>query len=108
MIEDMTLAGLADRTQQAYIGGVRGLAAHYHLPPDQLREDQVRAYLLGLRDKGVARGTFKTSHFGIRFLYVMTRARGWALFDKKRFARRSRSACQKLYPTTKSASFWVM
>ena len=32
MIDDMTLAGLAPRTQDAYIRAVRGLAGHYRRP----------------------------------------------------------------------------
>jgi hypothetical protein len=66
MIEDMRLPGLSARTQQVYIDGVRGLAAHYKRSPDRLTEEEVRFYLLDLRDRGAARGTFKTSHYGIR------------------------------------------
>lgn len=59
MIEDMKLAGLSTATQEAYVRAVRGLAGHYHRSPDQLGEEEVRAYLVALRDRGVARGTFK-------------------------------------------------
>ena len=69
MIEDMTLAGLAAGTQAIYIQAVRRLAAHYRRSPDQLSEEEVRAYLLALRERGVALGTFKTNHGGIQFLY---------------------------------------
>src|SRR5215831_17129508 len=69
MIENMKLAGLSPATQAAYIKAVRGLAAHYHRSPDQLSEEEVRSYLLHTRERGVARGTFKTSHYGIQFLY---------------------------------------
>jgi Phage integrase, N-terminal SAM-like domain len=69
MIEDMTLAGLAAGTQKIYIQSVRRLAAHYRRSPDQLSEEEVRIYLLGLRQGGAARGTFKTSQYGLRFLY---------------------------------------
>ena len=65
MIEDMTLAGLAAGIQAVYIQAVRRLAAHYRRSPDQLSEDEVRAYLLSLRERGVALGTFKTNHGGI-------------------------------------------
>ncbi|HVC17162.1 MAG TPA: phage integrase N-terminal SAM-like domain-containing protein [Rhodanobacter sp.] len=61
MIEDMTLAGLAGGTQRVYAQAVRRLAAHYHRSPDLLSEEAVRSYLLGLRQGGVARGTFQTS-----------------------------------------------
>ena len=83
MIADMTLAGLAAGTQSVYVQAVRGLAAHYRRSPDQLSEDDVRRYLLTLRERGVARGTFKTAHFGIRFLYCRTLERDWPLFGKK-------------------------
>ena len=66
MIENMKLAGLSSATQAAYIKAVRGLAAYYQRSPDQLSEEEVRSYLLALRERGVARGTFKTSHYGIQ------------------------------------------
>ena len=83
MIEDMTLAGLAAGTQAIYIQAVRRLAAHYRRSPDQLSEDEVRAYLLALRERGVALGTFKTNQGGIQFLYRRTLERDWPLFGKK-------------------------
>jgi len=94
MIEDMRLAGLASGTQANYVHAVRSLAAHYRRAPDQLSEEEVRAYLLALRERGVARGTFKTHHYGIQFLCRQTLNRDWPLFSKKRFASRARSGCQ--------------
>jgi predicted DNA-binding transcriptional regulator YafY len=84
MIEDMTLAGLAAGTQKIYVQSVRRLAAHYRRSPDQLTEEEVRAYLLGLRQGGAARGTFKTSQYGLRFLYRHTLDRAWGLFGEKK------------------------
>jgi hypothetical protein len=69
MTEDMALAGLALGTRQAYSQAVRRLAAHYPRSPDQLSEEEVRGYLLELRQRGAARGTFKISLYGLRFLY---------------------------------------
>ncbi len=84
MTEDMTLAGLAEGTQKIYIQTVRRLAAHYHRSPDELGEEEVRGYLLGLRQQGVARGTFKTGQYGLRFLYRHTLGRDWLLFGEKK------------------------
>ena len=92
MIDDMTLAGLSPTTQAIYVTAVRGLAAHYRRSPDGLSEEEVRAYLLAMRERGVARGTFKANHYGIQFLYRNTLSRDWALFSKKRSASPSRSA----------------
>jgi hypothetical protein len=104
MIEDMKLAGLARSTQAVYVDAVRKLAAHYRRSPDGLNEEEVRAYLVGLRERGVARGTFKSNHYGIQFLYRHTLDRDWPLFSKKRFASRGRGACPPRLPTPRSAA----
>jgi integrase-like protein len=83
MIEDMKLAGLAARTQEAYLDAVRALSKHCrNRPPDQLSEEEVRQYLLGVRERG-ARGTFKTCHYGVQFFYRHTLGVEWALFKLK-------------------------
>ena len=84
MIEDMRTAGLTSGTQSIYLDGVRRLAAHYGRSPDLLSEEEVRAYLIGLRERGVALGTFKTNHGGIQFLYRQTLDLDWQLFGKKK------------------------
>src|SRR5690242_17861412 len=84
MIEDMTLAGLAAGTQQRYIQAVRRLAKHYRRAPDQLSEEEVRAYLLDLRQRGVARGTFEIARAGLRFYFCQTLDRAWQLFGGKK------------------------
>jgi Phage integrase, N-terminal SAM-like domain len=66
MIEDMNLAGLASSTQALYIDAVYRLAAHYRRSPAELSEEEVRSYLVGLRD-----------------LYRHTLDCDWTLFSKK-------------------------
>ena len=107
MIEDMKSAGLAPRTQTVYIDAVRRLAAHYRRSPDRLTEEEVRGYLLGLRDRGVALGSFKVYHGGIQFLYLRTLDRDWALFQKKEFARPSNCDFPRSSRTGKSAHYWA-
>ena len=109
MIDDMRLAGFAKRTQDVYIQAIRRLAAHYMRSPEVLSEEEVRTYLLNLRDeRGVARGTFKTNHGGIRFLYSRTLDRDWPLFSQKNaFAHRGSSACRLCSPMSKSAPSWL-
>jgi hypothetical protein len=86
MIDDMILAGLAEGTRKVYVQAVRRLAAHYHRSPDLLNEEEVRNYLLGLRQRGVARGTFQIGHYGLRFFDQHTLGRGWEQFGEKRIA----------------------
>jgi hypothetical protein len=104
MIEEMTLAGLAVATKASYIQAVRRLAAHYHRSPDELSEEEVRAYLVDLRER-VALGTFKAYHGGIRFLYCRTLDRGWRLFGEKKFVRPSGVVCRKFSQTQRFARF---
>lgn len=104
MIGDMRLAGLSPRTQQAYTQAVKRLAMHYHRRPDRLDEEEVRAFLVGVIDAGIARGTFKRVHFGIKFFYTTTLGRDWPLFSKKTAsACRSRSVFPRPSPTTRFA-----
>ena len=103
MIEDMRAAGLASGTQAIYLDGVRQLAAHYGRSPDLLSEEDVRAYLIGLRERGVALGTFKTNHGGIQFLFRRTLDCDWSLFSKKEFARPSKGVCPTSCRTPRSA-----
>jgi hypothetical protein len=104
MIADMRSAGLAASTQQVYLYGVRSLEAYYMRSPDLLSEDEVRSYLLHLRDgRGVAQGTFKPYHGGIRFLFVRTLEREWPLFLKKKSAPPSACVCPMCYRTPRPA-----
>jgi site-specific recombinase XerD len=82
MLEDLRLRGLSSRTQEAYVGAVRQLAAHCHKPPDQISEDELRQYFLYLRDvKQVAPSTLTIALSGIKFLYAHTLQRHWATLD---------------------------
>jgi hypothetical protein len=42
MIEDLKLAGYAERTQKAYVAVVRQLTAHDRRSPDRLSEQDLR------------------------------------------------------------------
>ena len=76
MIEDMKLAGLAASTQDSYIDAVVKLTAHCgRRRPDLLAEDEVRTHLVGMIDRGAARGTFKTNYYGLQFFYRDTLGR---------------------------------
>ena len=78
MIEDMQLRGLAARTQESYLQSVRQLAAHYHKPPDQINDEELRQYFLYLKnDRQVSRSTCTIALCGIKFFYVHTLKRSW-------------------------------
>ncbi len=82
MLEDLRLRGFSSRTQEAYVGAVRQLAAHFHKPPDQLSEEELRQYFLYLTDvKRVAPSTLTIALSGIKFLYQHTLRQDWPTLD---------------------------
>lgn len=98
MNDDMKLAGLAPSTQATYIKSVESLAKHYGRSPAALTEEEVQQYLVRLvDDRNVARGTFKTAHFGIKFLFTITLGKTWDLFLKKRFDFPSRNVFPEFF-----------
>ena len=106
-VEDMKLSGLSDATQEIYVKAVRKLAEHYRRSPDQLSEEEVRRYFLVLKERGVARGTFKVCHYGIQFFYRNTLGKDWSLF-KKRFGFPDRSGCRRFCQTPRFGKFWTL
>lgn len=63
MIQDLQLKGYSRKTQRAYVMAVRQLAEHFHRAPDQISDDEPRAYFLFLtNEKKVARSTATAQH----------------------------------------------
>jgi len=82
MLDDMRLRGLAPKTQEAYVGAVRQLAAHYSKPPDKVTENQLREYFLYLHKvKCVSPSSFTIALCGIKFFYERTLRRSWPTFE---------------------------
>lgn len=78
MTEDMQLAGYSSKTQQAYVGAVRQLFAHFNCSPAQLTEEQLRQYFLYLaNERRVSRPTATIALCGIKFFYQRTLHRDW-------------------------------
>jgi integrase/recombinase XerD len=88
MLQDLQLAGLAERTQQAYLSAVRKLATHFRQSPDRLTEAQIRDYFLHLKnDKKFSPSALRIAHSGIKFFYTHTVVRDWATLLKLRVRR---------------------
>ena len=81
MTEDLQLRGLSARTQEAYLRAVRKLAEYFRTPPDRLREEQVREYLLYLKnDRGFAPGSMRIvacDETHVTFRYRKSGSRRW-------------------------------
>jgi len=87
-IEDLQLRGLSPRTQDAYVRVVRQLAEHYGKSPDVLTEEELRQYLLYLKnEKHAARNTCTLALCSLKFFYQQTLKRDWPVLDFVRPAR---------------------
>ena len=73
MIDDMTLRGMAAKTQSSYLRTVAGLATYYHRSPDRVSDREVQAYLLHLmRERKLSWSSCNVALAGLRFLYHQT------------------------------------
>jgi integrase/recombinase XerD len=70
LIDELEVRGMSRNTQQSYIGFVSRLARHYRRPPDQIADEELRAYLLHLlREKKNHAGTLCIAVSALRFFY---------------------------------------
>ena len=73
MINDMKLRRFAQKTQEAYVSAVAGLAKYYNQSPDLLDKEKIQAYLLHLMDeRRLSWSTCNVVVCGIRFFYLQT------------------------------------
>jgi site-specific recombinase XerD len=88
MHQDLQLAGLAEGTQKMYLRAVRQLAAHFHKPPDQITEHELREYLVYLKEqRGYSPSSLKIAASGLIFFYTHTVPRDWITFKNLRIPR---------------------
>jgi integrase len=91
MLEDMQLKGFSERTQECYLRSVRLLSQHFNKPPDQITEEELRAYFLYVKNvKKWKRATVTISLCGIKFFYTQTLKKQWTTFDLVRPKREKR------------------
>lgn len=80
MQRDMVLRNLSPKTQQSYHHAARNLEKHFKKPPDQLNEEDVKAFLLSLvADRRLSQSTLKIHYSALRFLYETTLGKGWVI-----------------------------
>ena len=72
MIEDMCMRKMQDRTQEAYIRGVRRLARFLGRSPDTATAEDLRRFQLHLVRAGVSPITLNATLTAVRFLFQVT------------------------------------
>ena len=82
MLEEWQLRNLSRTTADSYVRAVERFAKYYNKSPEQLGPEQVRQYLLHLRnDNEVVPSTILVNRSALRFLYVQTLKQKW--FDEE-------------------------
>jgi len=94
-VRDMQVAGLAVGTQEKYLSSVDLFFKATWLSAQAVTEQDVQTFLIGLRDRDVARETFRGYRFALECLFRNTLGQDWALFTKKNSGRRRSSACPR-------------
>lgn len=85
MQHDLQLAGLKDRTQEAYLRAVRKFAQWLNMSPDQASENDLRRYLLFIKnDQQWEPNSLKVAYAGLKFFYCHTCPRDWPTLTKLR------------------------
>jgi len=94
-VRDMQVAGLAAGTQAQYLSSVDRFFKATWLSPETVTEQDVQTFLIGLRERDVARETFRGYRFALECLFGNTLGRDWPLFTKKNCVRRRSSVCRR-------------
>ncbi len=88
MLQDMQLAGLGERTHESYLRAVRKFAQWLHQAPDQASENDLRRYLLFIKNDQQWEGnSLRVAYSGLKFFYFHTCPRKWSTLQKLRVPR---------------------
>jgi integrase/recombinase XerD len=80
MQRDMVLRNLSTKTQYLYHHAAQALEDHFGKPPDQLSEDDVKAFLVSIvEERKLSQSFLKITYSGLRFLYETTLKKGWII-----------------------------
>jgi integrase/recombinase XerD len=69
MIEELKLDGKQKTTIESYVEKVANLGRHYNRCPSTLSDDEIRAFILSLIEKGLAPRTLNLYRSGLLFFY---------------------------------------
>ena len=93
-VRDMQVAGLAAGTQEQYLSSVDLFFKATWVSAEAVGEKELQGFLISLRDRDVARETFRGYRYALECLFVNTLGRDWPLFKKDSVRRRS-SVCRR-------------
>jgi site-specific recombinase XerD len=73
MVQDMRVRDFSERTIEAYVAAVRGLAKHYGKAPDTLSDEEIHRYLIYVsEERKLSASSRQQMRCGLRFFYDVT------------------------------------
>jgi len=80
MQRDMVLRNLSPKTQYLYHHAAQAIEDHFGRPPDQLNENDVKAFLVSIvEERKLSQSFLKITYSALRFLYETTLKSGWVI-----------------------------
>src|SRR5579883_1260965 len=80
LIHDLQLRNRSAGTIRTYVSHIAGLSRYYRQSPEQLDQEQVRAYLIHLMQvQRVSFSHYNATVCALRFLYRVTLGRDWPI-----------------------------
>jgi integrase/recombinase XerD len=91
MLEELERRNFTDSTRRAYFRIIEDFARHFHRPPDQLGQEQIREYTAHLfRDRKLSDSSVHQTVGALRFFFVKMLKRPWRVEDTPYPKRRMR------------------
>jgi site-specific recombinase XerD len=82
MDKSMQVAGMGERTREAYLRAIRKLVEHYDKTPDLITEDELLDYFIHRQDvTGWAPATMRICYTGVKFFFKNVLKREWHLLN---------------------------
>ncbi len=92
-IKDMQTAGLAKETQKRYLKNVDLFFKAVWCSPEEVTEAMVQDFIIAVRNRNLARETFRGYHYALKCFFVETLHRDWDLLKKTPFVPPPSSVC---------------
>lgn len=94
-IRDMQTSGLSEATQQRYLKNVDLFFKAVWCSPEAVTEAMVQDFIIEVRERDVARETFRGYHYALKCFFVATMRRDWDLLKKTPFVLPPDSVCAR-------------
>lgn len=85
-LKDMQVAGLSQATQHRYEKNVNFFFKTVWCAPEDVTEEMVKDFIIGVRDRDVARETFRGYVYALKCLFLNTMHRDWDFLKKTALA----------------------